>query len=211
MPDATGLTYRDAGPGDVPAIARLHAESWRRHYRGAYSDAFLDGDVSAFLLTMWTERFAGPGPRTRTIVADLDGQLAGIAHTVLGKDGTWGSLLDNLHVTPGLKRHGIGSRLLALTRAAVTDWSAQSPLYLWVLEQNAAARAFYEAMGGTRVERRDVPAPGGDPANLAGRPACLRYVWRAALPGHGRRRAGALLAGGADAGAQQPAPLSCPG
>jgi hypothetical protein len=25
----------------------LHADSWRRHYRGAYADAFLDGDVLA--------------------------------------------------------------------------------------------------------------------------------------------------------------------
>ena len=30
---------------DIEAIAALHTDSWRRHYRGAYSDAFLDGDI----------------------------------------------------------------------------------------------------------------------------------------------------------------------
>jgi hypothetical protein len=29
------MKYRQAAPNDVAAIAGLHAESWRRHYRGA--------------------------------------------------------------------------------------------------------------------------------------------------------------------------------
>jgi hypothetical protein len=51
-------------------------------------------------------------------------------------------------------------------------------LYLWVLEQNTAAQAFYEARGGIRVERRLAPPPGGDPDRLAGAPRRFRYVWR---------------------------------
>jgi len=38
--------FRPARASDSEAIAALHADSWRRHYRGAYSDAFLDGDVA---------------------------------------------------------------------------------------------------------------------------------------------------------------------
>ena len=37
-----------------PPWPRLHADSWRRHYRGAFSDAFLDGDVAGYLLAEWT-------------------------------------------------------------------------------------------------------------------------------------------------------------
>jgi hypothetical protein len=33
------LQFREAGPGDAGAIAGLHADSWRRHYRGAFSDS----------------------------------------------------------------------------------------------------------------------------------------------------------------------------
>ena len=53
----TGLRLRVAGRSDAAAIAALHADSWRRHYRGAYSDAFLDGDVHADRLAVWTEQF----------------------------------------------------------------------------------------------------------------------------------------------------------
>jgi GNAT superfamily N-acetyltransferase len=169
---------RAAGPGDAGAVARLHADSWRRHYRGAYSDAFLDGDdVAAYLLALWARRLAAPDRQACTIVADCDGVIVGLAHTVFGADASWGSLLDNLHVADGRKRQGIGRRLLALSGRAVAGWSPACGLYLWVLEQNAPARAFYEAQGGACVQRSEVPPPAGDPANLNGRPACLRYAW----------------------------------
>src|SRR5213592_3783401 len=62
--------FRLAGPADAEAVANLHADSWRRHYRGAYSDAFLDGDVVADRLAVWTERLREPDPRRCTILAE---------------------------------------------------------------------------------------------------------------------------------------------
>jgi hypothetical protein len=50
-------------------------------------------------------------------------------------------------------------------------------MYLWVLEQNTAARAFYAAHGGRSAERGFVESPGGVPGRLNGRPAKLRYAW----------------------------------
>jgi ribosomal protein S18 acetylase RimI-like enzyme len=169
--------FREAGPDDAPAIAGLHADSWQRHYRGAYSDSFLDGDVAGYLLTTWADRLNARDPRARTIVAELGGEVIGLAHTRLDEDASWGALLDNLHVAYGLKRLGIGSRLLALTGQAVLDSAPGSGLYLWVLEQNAAAQAFYTANGGACVQRAAVPPPGGDPARLNGTPMALRYAW----------------------------------
>jgi hypothetical protein len=171
------LRFRSAEAGDAAAVAGLHADSWRRHYRGAYSDAFLDGDVAGYLLAEWTWRLSEPDPQARTIVAEVDGVVVGLAHTQLGEDAAWGSLLDNLHVTYGLKRLGIGTRLLALTAQAVLDFSPASGLYLWVLQQNAGARAFYAARGGTCVETVAVSPPGGDPARLNGSPMALRFAW----------------------------------
>ena len=178
MPDQAGVSFRPARPDDARAVAELHADSWRRHYRGAYSDAFLDHDAAGYLLPLWTERLGTPLPRARTILAEWHGRVAGLAHTLLDEDPTWGALLDNLHVAHGLKRRGIGTRLLTLTRQAVRDWSASSGLYLWVLEQNSDARAFYAAQGGACVERDAAPPPGGDPARLTGQPMGLRYAWR---------------------------------
>ena len=167
MPASAELRFRAACPGDAQAIAALHAGSWQRHYRGAFSDAFLDHHAAGYLRPLWTARLATPDPRARTILAERDGAVVGLAHTLLGQDATWGAFLDNLHVADGLKRQGIGTRLLTLTAQAVLDGSPASGLYLWVLEQNSDARAFYTARGGACVERGQVPPPGGDPARPA--------------------------------------------
>ncbi len=102
--------------------------------------------------------------------------LIGFAHTMFEADPRWGALLDNLHVVHDEKRRGIGSRLLAMTAEAVLERG--TGLYLWVLEQNLDARAFYEARRGRYVERVPVPAPAGVPSRLNGSPFGLRYAWR---------------------------------
>ena len=129
---------------DVGAIAALHADSWRRNYRGAYLDSYLDGDVMTDRLVVWCERITRPDPSFRTIVAERDGAFAGFAHTTLDDDPTWGALLENLHVLHELKGQGIGTQLMAASARAVLDSRPGAGLYLWVLDQNAAAQAFYE-------------------------------------------------------------------
>jgi GNAT superfamily N-acetyltransferase len=177
MSTPTGLRFRPAEAGDAEVVAALHTDSWQRHYRVAFSDAYLDGEVPAYQRRKWAERFASPDPRARTVLAELDGTVVGFAHTVLGDDPTWGALLDNLHVQYGLKRHGIGTRLMALTAQTVLTETPGSGLYLWVLEPNTGARAFYTARGGQCVERVTVDPPHGDPANLNGNPFGLRFSW----------------------------------
>jgi ribosomal protein S18 acetylase RimI-like enzyme len=170
------MQFRLADPADAEAVANLHADSWRRHYRGAYSDAFLDGDVVADRLAMWTDRLREPDPRRCTILAE-DGSLVGFANTAFDDDPTWGALLDNLHVADGHKRQGIGSRLLALTAEAVIERPKRTGLYLWVLEQNVDAQAFYQARRGRCVGRGLASPPAAIASRLTGSPAKLRYAW----------------------------------
>ncbi|MGW6197776.1 GNAT family N-acetyltransferase [Kribbella sp. NPDC055110] len=165
-------TFRVAGPADAAAVAELHGDSWRRHYRGAYADGFLDDESPEYLGSMWAKRLAAR-ERTRTTVAEYDGELIGLAHVVFDADPTYGALVDNLHVRAPLKRQGIGTRLLALTAETVLE----TGIYLWVLEQNTAAQGFYEARGGIKGDRQEVPPPGGEPRRLNGRPKCFRYYW----------------------------------
>jgi GNAT superfamily N-acetyltransferase len=168
--------FRAAQPEDAPAVAHLHADSWRRHYRGAYSDAYLDGDVLADRTALWTERLRTPEPRSVTILAEQDG-LVGFTHLIFEEDPQWGALLENLHVQHDRQRAGLGGQLLALSAAAVLARPGPSGLYLWVLEQNRPARAFYEACGGGRRDRTAASPPGGIPARLTGTPMRLRYAW----------------------------------
>jgi ribosomal protein S18 acetylase RimI-like enzyme len=174
-PDA--VCYRLADAGDAPAIAALHADSWRRHYRGAYADSYLDGDVVADRLEVWSERLSQPDHRTFTWVAECTGRLVGFIHTVLDAEERWGALIDNLHVTTERKGEGIGTRLLSAAAEVLLERRPSSGLFLWVLEQNRAAQAFYRARHAAYVERAPVQAPGGDATRLHGAPAKLRYVW----------------------------------
>jgi ribosomal protein S18 acetylase RimI-like enzyme len=174
---ARGPQFRVAGPADAEAVAKLHADSWRRYYRGAYSDAFLDGDVLADRLLVWTGRLRESDPRRCTILAE-DGGLIGFANTFLDEDPKWGALLDNLHVATSSRRLGIGSRLLALTAEVLAARRGETGLYLWVLEQNIDAQAFYESLGGSREGREPVSPPGGHTSRLAGSPSKLRYAWQ---------------------------------
>ncbi|GAA2120112.1 hypothetical protein GCM10009802_22630 [Streptomyces synnematoformans] len=173
--------FRPAGAADAPAVAALHAASWRRHYRGALSDAYLDGDVVTDREAVWAGRLAdADAAKGRlTYVCEADGALLGFVHTVLHEHPRWGALVDNLHVAYGSQRRGIGARLMRLAARGVAERTPRAGLHLWVLEQNSRAQAFYAALGGSRTERALVPPPGGDPARLAGSPACLRYVWPA--------------------------------
>ncbi len=168
---STAPEFRRATGADADAIAALHADSWRRNYRGSYSDAFLDGDVFSNRRTVWTERLTPPRPDTCTIVVEADGALIGFAHSVFDSDPVWGALLDNLHVTHERKRSGIGAQLMAATVQAVLEQRPGQALYLWVLEPNTAAQAFYGARGGEPVGRELRTSPAGD------RIVALRYAW----------------------------------
>ncbi len=177
------LQYRFAIPADADAIAALHVDSWRRHYRGAYRDEYLDREAPEDRRTLWRERFRVASEDQFTVVAQREpegdgeaegeGYLAGFAHTCLDADLQWGALLDNLHVRYDLKRQGVGRALMAKSAAALLERRPASRLYLYVLQQNAAAQGFYAALGGVVVAEEPArPIAGGGTAPV------YRVAWR---------------------------------
>ena len=177
------IRIRRAAIADAPAVGALHADSWRHHYRGAYTDAFLDGDVVADREATWSSRLAdeaaGRQP-TATFIAhhpDSPERPVGFAHVAFRVDPRWGSLLDNLHISYSVKRSGIGSLLIReVAAAAIADGTSRA-LHLYVLEQNTDAQAFYQTRGGRFVESSFVPDPGGVAGRLIGTPKRQLYVW----------------------------------
>lgn len=146
------VRYRAATEHDAESIATLHADSWRRHYRGAYLDEYLDGDILTERMEVWSTRLAPPRHDQFTVCAVAGGDMVGFAHIVFGHDPIWGALLDNLHVQSDQKRSGIGTRLLSEATRELLERRPSEPLFLWVLDQNKAAQRFYDARGGSRVE-----------------------------------------------------------
>lgn len=177
MSTATDIGIRLAESTDATPIAKLHAESWRRHYRGAYSDTYLDGDLDTDRLVVWTEQLSHPAPGDFTLVAENRARLIGFAHVVLNADSTWGALVENLHVDRSSQRNGVGGRLLEATARMVLEREPGSGVYLWVLEQNERAQAFYAARSGTFCDRVLAAPPGGEPRNLDGTPIKIRVAW----------------------------------
>lgn len=171
------LRFRAAGADDAQSVAALHADSWRRHYRGAYSDAFLDGDVLKDRRSVWQTRLAAPGNHATTMAEDEAGALLGFVHVVFDDDERWGSLVDNLHVTSDRKRSGIGTELMVRAAEAVAERARTTAMYLWVLEQNTAAQQFYAALGGAEVEKT-----GAEPPPAAARPGAAPQKFRIAWP-----------------------------
>ncbi|HYH29624.1 MAG TPA: GNAT family N-acetyltransferase [Pseudonocardia sp.] len=174
--DSTTVRCRPAHAHDAEQVATLHAASWRRHYRGAYAASYLDGDVFADRLAVWSGRLAEP-TGSITVLAEDDGGLAGFVHVILDEDVEWGSLIENLHVALPYHRTGIGTTLLACAARGIIECATNSATYLWVLKQNTAAQQFYRARGGACVEEAPVSPPGGVSSRLDGAPTMFRIAW----------------------------------
>src|ERR1700729_400773 len=167
------MTIRTAASADANDIALLHAISWQNTYRGILRDEFLDGPVILDRRELWQARFVGIPPTNQMIlVEESAGEIQGFACAFLDADPEWGTLLDNLHVLPGLKGRGLGRRLIAAVAENVRLHGLRSTLHLWVYEQNIQARGFYERLGGVITDCVAEAAPDGSRVNA------LRYGWR---------------------------------
>jgi hypothetical protein len=151
------IIFREATQRDALAIAHLHAESWRSAYRGMLSDEYLDNHAHADRAAVWQTRFAEKENNPFfVILAEIENHLAGFACTFPNEHPTYGSFLDNLHVTPASIGQGIGRQLLRETARRLLADQTPGGLYLWVIEQNARARRFYAKAGATEVERAEL-------------------------------------------------------
>jgi ribosomal protein S18 acetylase RimI-like enzyme len=162
---------RAASQTDAERIAMLHAESWRTAYRGIYGDEFLDQHVVDDRLREWRERFAEPSPQRHVIVIEDGDQLVGFICVFGDDDPKWGSIIDNLHVAPQLKRGGLGTVLMHEGARWLCERYPKSAVYLWVLAENAPARSFYEKLDARNAETVENEVPGG------GMVFSCRYVW----------------------------------
>jgi ribosomal protein S18 acetylase RimI-like enzyme len=165
------MHFREARPDDAVAIATVHAESWRATYRGAYRDEYLDGDVLQDRIAVWEKRLSAPPANQFVVVAEENDAIVGFACAYGRDDERWGSLLDNLHVRRDLHRRGTGTHLLAEVAKWCRTHYPEVGLYLWVLEQNERAQAFYERMGASDRGGGAFVPPGG------GHIDSRRYAW----------------------------------
>ena len=153
------LTYRMAKSEDTTQIALLHADSWRRTYRGLFSDAFLDNDADIERRQTWRKRLSCKNTDQFVFVAEDTDAIRGFICAYGNEDATWGSLIDNLHVDASFKQQRIGTNLMHHAFAWLAQHFPDVPVYLWVMENNHTARRFYEKLGATNAGVIDKPNP----------------------------------------------------
>jgi ribosomal protein S18 acetylase RimI-like enzyme len=165
------MQFRDGALGDIEQIASLHALSWQTAYAGVYRQEYLARDVLQDRLNVWRSRLSAPVANQVVVIAEESGALAGFVCAFGDHDPNWGSLIDNLHVAPHLKRGGIGTLLMHEAALRLRDRYPRSRVYLWALEANTPARRFYESLDARHAETVELETADG------GMASSCRYVW----------------------------------
>lgn len=151
-----GLRVRRATRADAPALATVHLDTVLVAYAGIFPThapvPALDGVVEE-----WEAAFADRG--FSAFLAEDGAAAVGTVAVRADPDAPGCGQLRRLHVLPQLWGRGVGSGLYNTALAAMrTDGYAEAGL--WVLEDNARARAFYERRGWTLVPARILTWPG---------------------------------------------------
>jgi L-amino acid N-acyltransferase YncA len=150
--DAQAIAIRAATPSDAPAIGRIHVESWRETYRGLLSENLLNSVSAIVRAAMWRGALEQERPILLFVAQRASGELVGFAGggtrraTSLPHDAE----VYAIYVLRAVQQRGCGRRLMAALADALLARGFKS-LCLWVLEENAGARRFYERLGGALV------------------------------------------------------------
>jgi ribosomal protein S18 acetylase RimI-like enzyme len=141
------MEVRRASAADAQGIAVVHVESHRAAYRGLMPEEHLAGFTVEKREAAW--RHVLEGGETTVLVAEDAGVIRGWIALGASRDAgasprtgeVWA-----MYVSPAHLRQGIGRALWKAGEQHLAG-AAFEDATLWVLEENAPARAFYAALG----------------------------------------------------------------
>jgi GNAT superfamily N-acetyltransferase len=141
------MRIRPAKPDDAEAIERIRTDTWRATYRGLMPDSLLDS--LGYDPTWRRQRMAAIPDDQFALVAEDDGVVVGYCFGGRGRSDTdrYSGEIYAIYVWPAYQRRGTGRALLSQAALELLHRGWRSML-IWVLRENAPARAFYERMGG---------------------------------------------------------------
>jgi ribosomal protein S18 acetylase RimI-like enzyme len=155
-------TQRLAVAADAASIARVHVESWRTTYRGILPDGLLaDMDVGEHE-RLWARTLHDPFRRSVVLVAEEEDRVVGFASCGRERDGDqeYEGELYAIYLLREAQGRGHGRALVEATVAALAIRGMTS-MVVWVLRDNAAARGFYERLGGVYLRERPLDLVSG--------------------------------------------------
>lgn len=139
------ISIRVGKPADVRVIYTMLCDSAR--------DQGFPGEIAVSVEDLLEDGF-GPEPRFYTLIAEVDGAPAGLALYFFNYS-TWGSrmglYLEDLYVTPGHRRAGVGRALLA--RLAEIAKGEGCGRFQWMAHRpNKRAIRLYESFGAVALD-----------------------------------------------------------
>ena len=129
---------RQATPEDAEAVVRMHTLAHEECYADQLSPEFFLARRASIPERVEQRRQFLAAPDPRLIALDDSNEVVGLADAGPGLDADGPAQLEVYAIYVLRRTYGTGLGA-ALLRAAVSD----SPAYLWVLEDNPRARAFY--------------------------------------------------------------------
>lgn len=156
----TGITYRDAVASDAADLGAVHVASWRESYAGLLPALVLrDLSVQA-RAAMWQTVLDDPASAgdTAIVMASDGARLIGFGTCGRQRDAPlqergFEGEVGAIYVLQQYKRAGVGRTMMRLLAGRLLE-KGLTAMSLWVLEENAPARRFYEALGGVPIAER---------------------------------------------------------
>ncbi|WP_432136101.1 MULTISPECIES: N-acetyltransferase family protein [unclassified Streptomyces] len=150
------MQIRQARPVDASAVAGVYVRSWQAAFAGLVPQHYLDAMDPSRETSEWETRITeARWPSSGVLVAETEAGIVGLASFGPSQDIPVTAEVGTLYAMPQVWGTGIGKQLMLAALAALgqADYTQAT---LWVLEDNARARRFYEAAGwgadGTAVE-----------------------------------------------------------
>jgi ribosomal protein S18 acetylase RimI-like enzyme len=151
------MRIREAQPQDVPAIAKVHVDSWRTTYDGIVASEFLASLSYEESERMWLNGLSSsPNPVSLYVAETPDGAVVGFAAAGAEREGdtTYKGEIYAIYVLQTYQRQGIGSALFKAC-ALELDRRGFACFLLWVLKANPACQ-FYQALGGKFLREKEI-------------------------------------------------------
>jgi len=150
---AADIRLRRATPGDADALGLVHVAAWREAYAGLVPDEILAGLDPQQRAAMWREAMAHGAA---IHLAEQNGAIVGFGSGGEQREPSlsFSGEIRALYVLKRAQRRGVGRMLMAAVAQGLLA-QGHACASLWVIERNAPARRFYEALGGKEVARRE--------------------------------------------------------
>lgn len=130
------------GSDSLMDISGIYERSWKSAYRGMIPDVYLDGIPEG----KWADGLQNS--HLHSLVMIKDGKMIGTSAYCASRMESmpgYGEIV-SIYLLPEYTHQGYGGRLLTAALSQLEEMGYQD-VFLWVLEENMAARKFYEEFG----------------------------------------------------------------